>query len=252
MRGSVDEDVSGVDGEKIMNSEMKIVDAVIDAANAYYSAAKRDQYSRYRSWENCYIAFGKARENFLNPAILENLSLQLACYLASWGMYRGSSFLLQKDYHVHMDAVVELMKEKYHPLFGISCKDLKQDSMSSLLEELSTFLRNYYNHVRASVRSVSSDISDVLITKILMGTLGCVPAYDRYFCFGIKHHHIAVGKYGMKSILMVADFYEKHEEKFEQARTHFFVGDSLYPQMKLLDMGFWKIGLQIDEKNNNK
>ena len=34
--------------------------------------------------------------------------------------------------------------------------------------------------------STKNNLSETLITKILMGTLGCVPAYDRYFVKGNK------------------------------------------------------------------
>ena len=48
--------------------------------------------------------YGRSKENDVN---LDYLSLQLAFYLASWGMYRGSSFLIQKDYRVHIPVVRE-------------------------------------------------------------------------------------------------------------------------------------------------
>ena len=32
-------------------------------------------------------------------------------YLSSWGMYRGSSFLLQKDYKIHKPIIVEALKD---------------------------------------------------------------------------------------------------------------------------------------------
>jgi len=41
------------------------------------------------------------------------LSLHHAFYLASWGMYRGSSFLLQKDYKVLTPIVEEILKRLF-------------------------------------------------------------------------------------------------------------------------------------------
>ena len=35
----------------------------------------------------------------------DNLVLHLGFYLSNWGMYRGSSFLLQKSYKEHVEAV---------------------------------------------------------------------------------------------------------------------------------------------------
>jgi len=55
---------------------------------------------------------------------MDHLCLHLAFYLASWGMYRGSSKLLQKDYKVHATSVKELMKKEYINLCALQCKVL--------------------------------------------------------------------------------------------------------------------------------
>ena len=47
------------------------------------------------SWRHCYKAFYENR-NKTDEQTLDYLSLHLAFYLASWRIYRGSSFLLQK------------------------------------------------------------------------------------------------------------------------------------------------------------
>lgn len=98
-------------------------------------------------------------------------------------MYRGFSFLLQKDYKVHIPEVMKLLEPQYDCLFGIDCSDLNNKKVQKRLIELDEFLTNYYTEIRASVKEekVKKNISKTLITKILMGTLGCVPAYDRYF-----------------------------------------------------------------------
>ena len=80
----------------------------------------------------------------------------------------------------------------------------------------------------------------------MMGTLGCVPAYDRYFIAGIKNQKVATGNYNLKSIMLLVDFYEKNTERLESARSKMKIEDMPYPQMKLLDMGFWQIGFDLD------
>jgi hypothetical protein len=37
----------------------------------------------------------------------------MAFYLASWGMYRGSSFLLWKDYLIHQEVVDNIIAKKH-------------------------------------------------------------------------------------------------------------------------------------------
>ena len=81
-----------------------------------------------------------------------------------------------------------------------------------------------------------------------MGTLGCVPAYDRYFVAGIRSQKIAIGTYNIKSILQLVDFYEKNIEQLDSVQKNFIVADMPYPQMKILDMGFWQIGFDLDNK----
>ena len=89
-------------------------------------------------------------------------------------------------------------------------------------------------------------MSPVLITKILMGTLGCVPAYDRFFQDGAKYLGLEHNSYKEKSLLELADFYEAHNDRLEEARRGMRTEDLVYPQMKLLDMGLWQIGFERD------
>lgn len=80
-----------------------------------------------------------------------------------------------------------------------------------------------------------------------MGTLGCVPAYDRYFISGIKKQKVASGNYNMKSIVQLVDFYESNIVELENIRKDMKVNGMAYPQMKILDMAFWQIGLDSDK-----
>ena len=178
------------------------------------------------------------------------LSLQLSFYLASWGMYRGSSFLLQKDYKVHIPAVKELLNEKYDNLAGIKCIDFRKESNQELFKKICEFLNEYYNKIREDVtgKEFKNGISSTLITKILMGIFGCVPAYDRYFIAGIKKHKVAIGNFNINSIMQIIDFYEQNHEQLEDVRKSMKVGYMLYPQMKIIDMGFWQLGFKEDMK----
>ena len=106
----------------------------------------------------------------------------------------------------------------------------------------------YFDPIRDEVagREVPTPVSPVLITKILMGTLGCVPAYDRFFVDGIKTYKVTTQEYSPKSVLKLVDFYEAHNDRLEEARRGMRTEDLTYPQMKLLDMGFWQIGFERD------
>lgn len=215
---------------------------VIKAAKEFYSGLYKDKNGRYRSWEYCYYNFYKART--ANKPDTDYLSLQLAFYLASWGMYRGSSFLLQKDYKIHIPVVEKLLDSKYDELFGVSCEKLQTREVQMLLLEIVDFLSQYYQGVRATVKgkNLKNSISMTLVTKILMGTLGCVPAYDRYFIAGVKSKKVCTANFNLKSVLQLAKFYLDNRDIFEAARKEFPLNDIIYPPMKLIDMGFWVLG----------
>jgi hypothetical protein len=190
-------------------ADMDSVDLIIKSSTEFYNDLKIDENGRYRSWEHCYSHFIKARGS--KEIDYDYLSLQLAFYLASWGMYRGSSFLLQKDYKVHIPVVKELLSNEYDALAGIECIEFRKESNQQLLLEINSFLGQYYDKIRREVKGqeLKNQLSFTLITKILMGTLGCVPAYDRYFIAGIKKQKVTTGNYNLKSIMKLVDFYEK-------------------------------------------
>ena len=225
---------------------MEAIDELIDAAQTFYDDARRDENGRSRSWEHCYRVFRDARTD--PSPDYDYLSLHLAFYLASWGMYRGSCFILQKDYKVHTPIVEEILKPEYNCLFGLACADVRNDDVWKQLKKLYDKIAEHFDPIREKVagREVTTPVSPVLITKILMGTLGCVPAYDRFFEEGARYLGLEKKSYNEDSLLELADIYEAHNDRLEEARRGMRVGDLTYPQMKLLDMGFWQVGFERD------
>lgn len=223
---------------------MDAIDELIDAAQTFYEDARAIENGRSRSWEHCYRVFRDARTG--PSPDYDYLSLHLAFYLASWGMYRGSCFLLQKDYKVLSPIVEEILKPEYDRLFGVACADLRESEVQVMLKNVYDYIAAQFGPIRDEVagRKVASSVSPVLITKILMGTLGCVPAYDRFFQDGVATYKVTTQEYSSNSVLKLVDFYEEHNDRLEEARRGMRVGDLIYPQMKVLDMGFWQVGFE--------
>ena len=237
---------------------MAIIDEFIKKAGEFYGELKVQDRHRYCSWEHCYAQFYEARQNPEKPNV-DNLSLHLAFYLASWGMYRGSSFLLQYDYTIHTFVVEEILKQKYDKLLGLECN------------ELNTKIKEIYDPFRSKVKKPKGkkdlsqdnpqDISNILVSKILLGTLGCVPAYDRFFVKAVTNideetkKKVTTRNYNIASLKKLIKFYEEHQERLEELRSKFLIENEfnedkktlLYPQMKVLDMGFWKIGFDLSK-----
>lgn len=225
---------------------MDAIDELIDAAQTFYEDARANENGRSRSWEHCYRVFRDARTD--PSPDYDYLSLHLAFYLASWGMYRGSCFIFHKDYKVHTPIVEEILEPEYDCLLGLACTDVRNNDIWAQLKKLSDYISDYFDPIRKEVRgrAVASSVSPVLITKMLMGTLGCVPAYDRFFEEGARHLGLKEKNYKKNSLLELADIYEAHNDRLEEARRGMRVGDLIYPQMKLLDMGLWQVGFEKD------
>ena len=93
-------------------------------------------------------------------------------------------------------------------IYAFVSRGIRKKETQERLTELGTFIAGYYETARNIVKEteVKNGISATLITKILMGTLGCVPAYDRYFIDGIKDQGISTGNYNLRSLLKLVDF----------------------------------------------
>ena len=228
---------------------MEAIDELINAAQTFYDDARANENGRSRSWEHCYRVFRDARTN--PSPDYDYLSLHLAFYLASWGMYRGSSFLLQKDYKVLTPIVEKILKPEYDCLFGVACADVRNSDVQTQLNKLYASIADDFHPIREEVagHEVVNPVSQVLITKILMGTLGCVPAYDRFFGIGAKYLGLEKDTYQEKSLRELVDFYEAHNDRLEEARRGMRTEDLTYPQMKLLDMGFWQVGFEKEARD---
>lgn len=224
-----------------------------------------DEHCRYLSWEHCYKVFSKYRktedlEGLKNndpekyQGIIDQLALNLAFYLASWGMYRGSAFLLQTDYKVHIPIVEIIIEKRYDSLLGVDADTLintKNPKCLSLVMELSGRIKDKYAEIVAPRDGKAANATDTLVTKILLGTLGCTPAFDRYYISSVKRHHISSGRFYELSLRSVANFYCIHSEVFENLRKELSKRGVDYPPMKLMDMCFWQDGFSEDLKNRN-
>lgn len=216
----------------------------------YFNETVKDPHGRYMSWRHCYKAFSENR-NITDEQVIDYLSLYLAIYLASWGMLRNS-FLLQKDYKVHIPIVKIIQEQKYNPLHGISAVELCEGHSLDLLDDLVGRIRNCYAKEKPSAGEITNNATDTLVTKILLGTLGCVPAFDRYYVNSVKKNHISKGTFSRNSIRNVAEFYCDNLEAFENLRHELSECGIEYPPMKLMDMCFWQDAYINDLKEHKR
>lgn len=217
----------------------------------FYSSIKNDENARYKSWEYCYKIFGE-KQNKTDPETIDLLCLHLGFYLASWGMYRGSSFLLQKDYKVHKDAVLEMQKEKYNILRSATPEQLISKDSLKAIEELHEKLQDIYLSIKQSVTDSKTSITDTLITKILMGVYGCVPAYDRYVKYTLKEYNIGHPSFCSSRLKELNEIYLEWKSVIDDENQKINSNGIKYPTMKILDILFWQIGFDDDIEGSLK
>ena len=220
--------------------------------NDFLKELEDNQPHRYRSWEICHDTFLKFENKKLTEEDLDYLALHLGFYLASWGMYRGSSFLLQYyDYTIHKAAVKIAMD--YKDLFHINPFEQTDKYLYLLFDSkagLYNKLDHYYTELRKNVKDTNSGISSTLITKILIGIFGCVPAYDRFFLDGITPFKISKTSNNQPNLKSLIDYIKNNSDLLQELYSVLNSIDTKrhYTIMKIIDMYFWQIGY----KNNNK
>lgn len=204
--------------------------AIID----FYSRSREPNH-RFKSWEHCYRFFSNRPTSDKDTACLH-----LAFYLASWGMLRGSAKLLQKDYRIHAEAVSIILDSKFDCLFALSLIDA-QKKEDTLFELIGT-LRNVYRRLLGN----GSSPSDTLITKVLLGTLGCVPAYDIFFVKGLRMEGVSYSGLKVSNFREMIQYCKDFEELLFQSQEDINkIAESegvQYPIMKIIDMWFWTRG----------
>lgn len=203
----------------------------------YLDLMESDPFHRYWSWDYCFKEFAEPQTRDIHP-------ITLAFYLASWGMYRGSGGLLQKNHKVHEGAAKIINMPKYKTLHCSENQEVDRKHIPLILE-LRDAVASHYNAISFVRRGVTKSLSntDTLLSKILLGTTGCVPAYDRYFLKGLKISKMEDAKFDDDSLRNLFNFLEENQVQIRNCQTTAKKKTkNYYPKMKIVDMYFWQLG----------
>jgi len=187
---------------------------------------------RYASFDFCYNYFYSFYKEKRLPELANNKNLQTSClqlgfYLASWGMMRGSSFLLEKSVRNFRELITCISKMDSR-LWEIDVDNYNDENISILLDCKQQIINSL---------GEKNNPSDTLITKIMLGVFANVPAFDTYFRKSLKVH-----SFNKKSLLKIKDFYEDNKSVFDSYQIHTFdflsskESDIVYTKAKLIDM----------------
>ncbi len=233
-----------------MSTEEIIIIGVANYVDIYNEEnGKTDD--RYRSFDLCYGYFKSNRKNLTGQNI-EKSCYVLWSYLASWGMLRGSSYLLSKNAS-YLKPLIEYINSDGDDMFDVDvCSYGNEGVIEMILES--------YGRIKELLTPVSdknTKPSKTLITKIMLGVFGCIPAYDRYFIAAFK------GKKGflspqlnISSIKCIAEFYENNKDEIDSLVKEIWVknfdgNDTTfnYPIAKIVDMCGFVEGLKNDKNS---
>ncbi|MEI6265456.1 MAG: hypothetical protein WCP74_10130 [Sphingobacteriia bacterium] len=215
---------------------------IVSLIEKYIIGIVKDEFHRYKSWDNCFKAFSVSNQ-------VEIQNLELAFYLASWGMYRGSSGLLQKNHLIHKGAVDIVFSKPNQKLKCNQTVEIQKENINAILEVKEELAKHYqqdkFKFIRGSELAKPISPTDTLLSKIMLGTLGCVPAYDRYFIAGLKEMNLEHSGFNENSLKELFKFIDKNDKEIDQAQKYIKTKTkSHYPIMKILDMYFWQIGYE--------
>lgn len=203
----------------------------------YLKDEGRHPTARYASFDYCFNYFQgfKNKKDIANKENIQNSCLHLAFYLASWGMLRGSSFLLQKSIKFY-EPLIKYISGKDEHFWKIDVDGYdKENNIEKLID--------CYKDIN---EKLDNKASDILITKIMLGVFGNVPAFDTYFKQGSN-----LGTFNGESLEQIFNFYKNNKDiisnESNRIKTfNFFEKEDwkkYYTKAKIIDMIFFIEGL---------
>lgn len=205
-------------------------------ANVRTYLEDRRPTDRYASFDYCFNYFQTRREEGRIADLANGVELQVAClqlgfYLASWGMYRGSTILLQRSL-AHLAPMIDVIARAPVDVWEVDADGYTRDACKTLLE------------LGAQIRAAFPEgATDTLVTKIMLGVFGSVPAFDTNFKTGF-----GVYAFGETALMRVGRFYRENAEAIERHRVPTLDFDTgvasnrRYTRAKVIDMIFFVEG----------
>jgi len=234
-----------------------VFDHLYELAAKSLAPIVQDPANRERSWDRCYSFFQRyhklGREQ--QRANKDLACLHLGFYLASWGMFRPKGKLIYKDYTVYGHVLDLLLGQEYETLWNQNFFDVLftntvpvENEHISLIFHLAGNIREYFNGLKIikNRHSCIEDFhaTDTLITKVLLGTLACTPAYDTYFKKGLTACDIHnCGSFTIRSFRNLLNVCRENNLRTILQQQPIEYHGIVYPVMRVIDLYFWAKGL---------
>lgn len=156
---------------------------------------------------------------------------------------------------IHKGAVDIVFSKTNQKLKCSQNTEVKIETIDAIIE-VKKELANHYSSIyftKGADKPKPISPTDTLLSKIMLGTLGCVPAYDRYFIAGLKEMKMQNTGFNEASLNEVFNFIDKNKKEIDQ--TQKLIKTNIqrhYPLMKIMDMYFWQIGYNKDVEEKKR
>lgn len=223
---------------------------------------QRTPEHRYASFDYCFNYFHGFKAGRLQElAAKENLEkscLHLGFFLASWGMLRMSGKLGQQLNLRHFGRVITEISswDSQHDLGAVWGMDADNYGAT----EKRRLLRRCYSKIRELALPDGQAKDIVLVTKIMLGVFGCIPAFDGLFTGAFRNIYgaqkgCAFRSFNDPALEALGHFYEEHRGVIDRLakETRFFdyatgkETDTCYTKAKIIDM----IGFQAGQNQRS-
>ena len=202
---------------------------------------KRSVNLRDASYDFCYLYFQRNKGHLADN--MECSCMHLWSYLASWGMLRGSSALLQCSPAV--------LKEVIKYFDSISMSAIWSADVDIYDRKTKQLIIDVYNKIASILNNNTHNAPSVtLVTKIMLGVFGCVPAFDTFFTKTFRVLYDDFKSVREAELNDINNFYIKHKAiidkiiiqviDFDGNPTNFY-----YKKAKLIDMFGFMVGQHV-------
>jgi len=227
----------------------KIKDLTPEEIEEYLGFFDKDKrpFERYASFDYCFNYFQGFKDKAEITKDMRRSCLELGFYLASWGMYRGAGFLLQKSVRIFEPVMVYIVSPECD-VWGIDVDNYTKDGNINKLIKCAGKIEEILK-----VHKPTRTDWDTLVTKIMLGVFGNVPAFDTYFKIGS-----GLKTFDEHSLGKIKNFYDDHKNKITQKlktfddkspneeEANYRYTDRHYTNAKIIDMIFFTKGFLED------
>ena len=195
----------------------------------------REPTHRYASFDYCYNHFHPENKKKRD---VERGCLELFAYLGSWGMFRGSGFLGQETSFKHLEPTIQYIYKCKESCWDIDIAEYNAANIRTILgiaEEIQF-------RINPPARMIANkNATTTLVTKILLGVFGFVPAFDSRF----KKTFGGFTSLSERSLMQLNEIYHDNRAEIktilQKGKYKTLVLRKRYTQAKIIDMyGFTK------------